>query len=172
MTIICHFRHYFVISSVVEESLNWCNACLRYFDFAQYDKQAVISCVFCHSEWNEESWQSVRRGRRTLHRAKRYRGPRKVLQSKLFGERRNKWSNTKGFARKFFLLCNLFGRASTSPSILLSSFFFLLLGEHSEPTMTGIYLLYLIHHLIQPKIVSLFHKKAQFHYWIMILIVI
>ncbi len=26
--------------------------------------------------------------------------------------------------------------------------------------MTGIYLLYLIHHLIQPKIVSLFHKKS------------
>ena len=67
-------------------------------------------------------FQSVRRGRRTLHRAKRLRGSQKELRSKLFGERRNKRNNTKGFARKFFLLCSLFGRAGAPPFIFLSSF--------------------------------------------------
>ena len=51
------------------------------------------------------------------HRAKRTKwGPRKVLQSKLFGERRNKRSNIKGFARKFFLLCSLFRRGCGCPA--------------------------------------------------------
>ena len=38
------------------------------------------------------------------NRAKRYRGPRKVLCSKLFGERRNKCSKLKRFAREPFSL--------------------------------------------------------------------
>ena len=45
--------------------------------------------------------KSVRCGYRTLQLQ---RGPRKVLQSKLFGERRNKWSKLKRFARKPFFL--------------------------------------------------------------------
>ena len=54
--------------------------------------------------WN---WCDFPFGRAMLvptNRAKRYRGPRKVLRSKLFGERRNKCSKLKRFAREPFSL--------------------------------------------------------------------
>jgi len=44
-----------VISTVAEKSLQF--DCLRYFDFAQYDKQAYTT-LLCHSEQREESLQS------------------------------------------------------------------------------------------------------------------
>ena len=49
------------------------------------------------------NWCAFPFGRAMLvptNRAKRYRGPRKVLRSKLFGERRNKCSKLKRFARE------------------------------------------------------------------------
>ena len=85
--------------------------------------------IFCKKEKSPiHLYETVFLNLMTLHRdpplqdrAKRCRGPRKVLRSKLFGERRNKRNNTKGFARKFFLLCSLFGRAGVPA--LNSSFF-------------------------------------------------
>ena len=56
-------------------------------------------------------------------RAKRYRGPRKVLRSKLFGERRNKCSKLKRFAREPFSLAK-FVWTSGCPAIHSSFFIF------------------------------------------------
>ena len=59
------------------------------------------------------------------NRAKRYRGPRKVLRSKLFGERRNKCSKLKRFAREPFSLAKFvwtIGCSRPPFSILFSLF--------------------------------------------------
>ena len=53
---------------------------------------------------NLSSLRSSRWQKEVSFWALEFRGPRKVLRSKLFGERRNKWSKLKGFARKTFSL--------------------------------------------------------------------
>ena len=56
------------------------------------------------SHTTDESYREGTEALPYIIRAKRYRGPRKVLRSKLFGERRNKCSKLKRFAREPFSL--------------------------------------------------------------------
>ena len=73
---------------------------ISFFNHTQQMKESGRA----HTLWN---WCAFPFGRAMLvptNRAKRYRGPRKVLRSKLFGERRNKCSKLKRFAREPFSL--------------------------------------------------------------------
>ena len=67
----------------------------HFYLFAYFHSLCVKESGRARTLWN---WCTFPFGRAMLvptNRAKRYRGPRKVLRSKLFGERRNKRNNTE-----------------------------------------------------------------------------
>ena len=101
--ILCKRNHLFCLNSCLVEN--------------RFNKREglFIDYLITHSKWKKigSTLCTLRNryeflfGRAMLvptNRAKRYRGPRKVLRSKLFGERRNKCSKLKRFAREPFSL--------------------------------------------------------------------